>query len=247
MCGIAGISQPENRVTIEEATQLLEAIEDRGNHACGFSFLWTDADSHLAYSFPVSASRVAKLNQLKNRVGQSFEWVILHTRFTTQGSIEYNGNNHPIIGHGITLTHNGVIRNDEEIFQRLSVNRLHDVDSECISVGLAHKGIQWVANNIKGSMSLAWVEDDESSIVNLFTNGLNPLVYGWTKSGAFVYASNRYHLEDCFDMEMSFNAKPYTHYKVYKGDIISQRELTSKYPKREAKVLARNSHPSTWY
>mgnify|MGYP001490108064 CR=1 FL=1 len=39
---------------------------------------------------------------------------MLHTRYSTQGNKHNNGNNHPVLGHGYIVTHNGVIHGDDD-------------------------------------------------------------------------------------------------------------------------------------
>ena len=157
-----------------------------------------------------------------DKVGTFTRYAFMHTRFTTQGSIKRNGNNHPVVRDDIILTHNGVIR-DAEVFSHFGVNRKYEVDTEAIIIGLRLGGIEWVADNIQGSMSLAWVDCTiDRTQINLFTNGRNPLVIGRTKSGLIVWASNLYHL-DGFDLESHFNATPFKHYVIHATGMITSR------------------------
>ena len=153
-------------------------------------------------------------------------YCLLHTRFTTQGSIQNNGNNHPVVRDGIILTHNGVIQ-DRPVYRHFDVTPIHQVDTEAIIVGLRHSNPTWVAENIQGSMSIAWVDCTKStSIVNLMTNGRNPLVIARLRNGDIVYASCEYHLEE-FDISHSFNAVPFKVYKIDSETGIIRSEFIS--------------------
>jgi hypothetical protein len=142
------------------------------------------------------------------------DYLLLHTRYSTHGSTTYNGNNHPVQGHGFIVTHNGVLQNDDETFQTLDVNRLHQVDSEAINATLRYSGVESVADELEGSISIAWVDETDSTTVHLFTNGLNPLVIGRTVDGDIVWASGLHHLEQAFEMASYFHAEPFKHYWV---------------------------------
>lgn len=248
MCGIAGIYAGSNPVNLEEVEAVWEAISDRGNHAAGFAFRWVDSDTDVVWKKAVSSKVAVKERVFSKKVGGNLSYALLHTRFTTQGSTANNGNNHPIVGHDIILTHNGVISNDDSVFSELGVERLHQVDTECINAGLRHRNTQWVTENIAGSMSIAWVDVTQNQQeVHLITNGRNPLVIGRTVEGHVVWASNLYHLEDSFNLKSSFNAVPYKQYTISQG--INEPKIESQFVSElrgQARVLRRGSHAASW-
>ena len=248
MCGIAGIYAGSQPVNLQEVEAVWVAIADRGTHAAGFAFRWADSDSDIVFKRASSSRELVKQKVFSKKVGGNLAYALLHTRFTTQGSTANNGNNHPIVGHDIILTHNGVISNDDLIFRELNVNRLHQVDTECINAGLRHKNTQWITEKVQGSMSIAWVDTTQNQQeVHLITNGRNPLVIGRTVEGHVVWASNKYHLEDSFNMKSTFNATPYKKYTISQG--INEPVITSEFvsDRREnARVLFRGSHAASW-
>ena len=212
MCGIGGFV-PSRNVNTTSVKRLWRAIQDRGKHASGLAYLPTGTQQIEIAKGAVNSSEAIEQGTIAH-MGSEIDWVMLHTRFTTQGSTSNNNNNHPVCRDEIILTHNGVIYNDQEVFDRLAIDgvfRKYDVDTEAIAAGLAHRGIEWVASEIRGSMSLAWVDTTKPSQVNWFTNGQNPLVIGRLQDGGIVWASQPHHLED-LPVRDWFWAKPFKHY-----------------------------------
>lgn len=243
MCGIGGIYLPDGVVLTEALKVSIEstfsALEDRGTHACGFAWSWLDSDAVNAWKGAMSASTALKYGKM-DRTGLMCRTILLHTRYTTQGSTAYNGNNHPVLRDGITLTHNGVLWNDDEVFRHFGLSRLHQVDTEAINASLRHGGVEWLVENVSGSYSLAWMDETRSTQeVNLLTNGRNPLVIARTVEGAIVWASNLYHL-DSFNLESSFNASPFKHYTLNPDGIISSAWVSDR--RESPKVFNRNTH-----
>ena len=227
MCGIGGFyrgSVGETPTTF--INNLWCSLEDRGTHAAGVVIGWADADKPISMKAAKQASICSEM--LSKAKGHNTEYVLLHTRFTTQGSTKNNGNNHPVIGHGITLTHNGVLSNDTHIFNKLKINPLHDVDTEAINAALSVKSPKWMIENIQGSMSIAWVETDKSpDEVHLLTNGRNPLVIGRTMDNHVIWASTKTHLETSgFDFKDIFSAVPYKQYTISKGGRIKSKFIS---------------------
>lgn len=227
MCGIGGFyrgSVGETPTTF--INNLWCSLEDRGTHAAGVVIGWADADKPISMKAAKQASICSEM--LSKAKGHNTEYVLLHTRFTTQGSTKNNGNNHPVIGHGITLTHNGVLSNDTHIFNKLKIDPLYDVDTEAINAALSAKSPKWMIENIQGSMSIAWVETDKSpDEVHLLTNGRNPLVIGRTIDNHVIWASTKTHLETSgFDFKDIFSAVPYKQYTISKGGRIKSKFIS---------------------
>ena len=213
MCGIGGVVAVKGKFPKKNATKLWDNISSRGKHACGVSWFWNDSDYVQTWKGPISSTKAISRGIMK-RVGELVHYALFHTRFATNGSTKNNGNNHPIIRDNIILTHNGVIRNHNEVFTEFNVNRNNEVDSEALNVALRHCGIEYIADNIQGSVSIAWVDTQESlHKINLFTNGLNPLVIGRTTQNQIVWASLLSHL-DCFELKSHFYAVPYKKYTI---------------------------------
>jgi len=233
MCAIGGYYSVSGRPTpVRAIKSLWKAMEARGTHAAGLAVGWTDSDKPMSFK---AAKRAGQMLKVVNKYakGDNTQYVMLHTRFTTQGSVKNNGNNHPITNHGITLTHNGVLYNDDEIFncvkKDFGVKRVNEVDTEAINAALCCYTPQWTLENIDGSMSIAWVDDRESTgTVNLATNGENPLVIGRTKSNDIVWASTKQILEKSdFVLKEVFHATPFKVYTITPDGIIRSRYVST--------------------
>ena len=243
MCGIGGIYMVGNDLLPTVQTEaMFKALDDRGGHASGVAWLWHDSDELLVFKGARTATSIS--SQMFKKIGSQVRYAMFHTRYTTKGSTSYNGNNHPIVGHGITLTHNGVLRNDNQVFRSLGVRRLHEVDSEAINAVLSVDGVESLPVDIDGSMSIAWVDSTVSNTtINLFTNGKNPLVIGRTIEGHVVWASNLYHL-DSFELESHFNAQPFKHYWVGLDGVIESKWVSDE--RTMPRVLGKNSHVASY-
>tara|TARA_R110002020_G_scaffold282380_1_gene498069 strand:- start:42 stop:1013 length:972 start_codon:yes stop_codon:yes gene_type:complete len=216
MCGIGGFYNTNGGKTpVSSITSLWCALEDRGTHAHGMAFNWVNGDKPVVYK-KVGAANKSKSVVKKYLSGKNLRYVLLHTRFTTQGSTHNMFNNHPIVRDGITLTHNGVLRNDRQVFNQLNVKPLGEVDTEAINAALRHKGVKWTSEKIQGSMSIAWIDEkDSTQNVHLLTNGGNPLVIARTFCGNIVWASCLYHIEEAgFKILSHFNALPFKQYTL---------------------------------
>ena len=224
MCGIGGIYiRKKTGLNQKDLKQLWVNLEDRGKHASGIAFLWQDADKVIVRKGPRKAS---SNHSMIDSMGQMVQYALLHTRYTTQGSVDNNSNNHPVVRDSVIMTHNGVIGNDWEMFKDLDIQPRFEVDTEALVAGIEEKGIGWTARKASGSMSIAWVNTENLEEVNLFTNGRNPLVIGELEDGSIVWASGFHHMKHYKPLKY-FHAIPgvlYTlspqgiRYKPIKGD-----------------------------
>ncbi len=222
MCGIGGGFAPDWAVGFPEieTVTLWEGLTTRGGHAHGFALSMEGSQAPLVMKWPGPSTDncdlLQSLLELDAKHMGGVNYVLLHTRYATQGSVKENGNNHPITTNRMIVTHNGVLRNDNEIMKRLGTTRFLDVDTEAINASLRLKSPIWTINNITGSISVAWVDLDDTSTVHLMTNGLNPLAIGRLKSGHMVWASTEWHLADAFgDLLMeAFFALPFKQYSL---------------------------------
>ena len=218
MCGIGGFYNATGGQTpVAALSSLWRALEVRGTHASGFSVGWMDADLPLTIKRPGRTSKLtSSMEQFTS--GNHTQYVLLHTRHATQGDVNQNGNNHPIVGHGFTTTHNGWVNNYDEIIDDLADFQIHpknQVDSECLNMILKADSIQELADWVDGPVSLAWVDHQNPDTVHLFTNGQNPLVIGRTVDGDIVWSSTAQILERSdFVMQDYFHAVPFKQYTL---------------------------------
>lgn len=193
MCGIAGfsLSTTERCHPTDVARAMLLAIELRGPHATGVAWcdphdgrVWIHKDAMAAHDF------VKHMHLAGGRTA------ILHTRFATKGTPQDNGNNHPIDVGGIVGVHNGQIRNDDELFAALDVERYAEVDSEA-AFALLHATQelpQDVLGQLKGTAALAWMQVDPdgcnpSRTLHLARLSYSPLWLAQTRNGSTLFGS----------------------------------------------------------
>ena len=230
MCGIGGISLPahdaftkDRKLPISQVSNLWEEMSDRGNHACGFAIKWTNSENVVVVKQPGSSLEMS--GQIEQYGSSDFvQYVMLHTRYATQGSTAKNYNNHPVVGYDMVVTHNGVLSNDRQILKTLKRKPMYDVDTEAINASLRLRSPKYTIEQVKGSMSISWVDVREPDVVHLMTNGQNPLVIARLHSGAIVWASMEYMIEEAgFDVKSSFIALPFKEYQLLPdGRIISR-------------------------
>ena len=128
MCGLYGVLSYGNKVKdMAEITEAL-AVESavRGTDATGIAYnkngkLIVFKKSKSAYEMTFSVP--------KNTVA-----VMGHTRHATQGTLNFNGNNHPFKGmcgdEEFALAHNGIICNDKKLRRELRLpSTIIDTDS----------------------------------------------------------------------------------------------------------------------
>src|SRR6266511_6016344 len=114
MCGIAGYSLSADcdvdRTLAAQA--LLAGIAERGADAVGYAY--RNGGRICVHKQRSGAS--ALLDRIE--IPQSATQVLIHVRDYTKGHPRIEANNHPIRHGSMVGIHNGMIVNDEEIFDR---------------------------------------------------------------------------------------------------------------------------------
>ncbi|HEX4878302.1 MAG TPA: class II glutamine amidotransferase, partial [Limnobacter sp.] len=137
MCGIVGVLSKTNAVPV--LIDGLKKLEYRGYDSAGLA-IQSDSTQQLARAR--SVGRVAELESTAQ--GMAARLGIAHTRWATHG-VPSERNAHPHISEGrgisVTVVHNGIIENHEDIRRQLMVDGYvftSDTDTEVIA-HLAHK------------------------------------------------------------------------------------------------------------
>jgi glucosamine--fructose-6-phosphate aminotransferase (isomerizing) len=135
MCGIVGAIAGRNVVPI--LLEGLKRLEYRGYDSAGVAVLADDtADAPDRVLRRVrSAGRVAELEMLAQRQGLAGNLGIAHTRWATHGAPSER-NAHPHVSGGVSVVHNGIIENHEELRVRLRAKGyvfVSDTDTEVIA------------------------------------------------------------------------------------------------------------------
>jgi glutamine---fructose-6-phosphate transaminase (isomerizing) len=195
LCGIAGYSlAAESRVERTLAARaLLAGIAERGADAVGY-----------AYRSPGSTVSVHKqrsgASELLERINlpQDATKLLLHVRDYTKGHPDLAANNHPIRHGAVVGIHNGIIRNDDDLFVHHGIDRAEagmTVDSEIIfalaerSRGRTAQALQ----QLNGSMAAAWLDEGRSEL--LLARGMGRPLWIGTRRNELFFASTRVALE----------------------------------------------------
>jgi glucosamine 6-phosphate synthetase-like amidotransferase/phosphosugar isomerase protein len=195
LCGIAGYSlDPQSRVERTLAARaLLAGIAERGADAVGY------AHRRPGSGVAVHKQRSGATALLERiRVPQDSSQLLVHVRDHTKGSPNLAANNHPIRHGAVVGIHNGVIRNDDELFELHRIERAEHgmtVDSEII-FALAEESRGRTAEALEqlhGSMATAWLDEGRPELV-LARGMARPLWLGQRKRELF-FASTRLALE----------------------------------------------------
>jgi glucosamine 6-phosphate synthetase-like amidotransferase/phosphosugar isomerase protein len=195
MCGIAGYSLSDNSAVDQTlaAQALLAGIAERGADAVGYA--WRDAESRVA----VHKQRSGASELLEQvAVPAAATQVLVHVRDYTKGHPRIAANNHPIRHGAVVGVHNGIIRNDEEIFERHDFSRHSPemtLDSEAIfALAEATNSNPRALEQLHGSMASAWLDERRPGIVQLARGIGRPLWLGRARHEVF-FASTRDALE----------------------------------------------------
>lgn len=120
MCGIFGVISTSN-VDKKKLSQLVEHSRQRGKDSSGLFFL-------EANKYKISRADY-DIDKLLNKVKPyNSNLVIGHSRLITNGQ----GDNQPVVRDKIAAIHNGIIINEDQVWEKLSVKRMHQIDSETI-------------------------------------------------------------------------------------------------------------------
>jgi glucosamine 6-phosphate synthetase-like amidotransferase/phosphosugar isomerase protein len=195
VCGIAGYSlSVECRIDRTLAAQtLFAAIAERGSDAAGYAYTRPEGPT-VVHKQRTGASRLLDSVAIPNDSAAA----LLHVRDYTKGHPSLAANNHPV-RHGAVLgVHNGVIANDDALFERHALTRDEPdmtVDSEAIFAlveGATH--VPAALEELHGSMATAWLDERVPEVVFVARGVGRPLWLG-RGAGATVFASTKAALE----------------------------------------------------
>jgi glucosamine 6-phosphate synthetase-like amidotransferase/phosphosugar isomerase protein len=195
LCGIAGYSLGlDSRVERTVAARaLLAGIAERGADAVGYAFRRPGSGVTLHKQ---RSGATALLDQI--RVADEATQLLLHVRDYTKGHPSLNANNHPVRHGSVVGVHNGIIVNDDKLFDEHGIARAEPgmtVDSEII-FALAEQSRGRTAQALQtlyGSMAAAWIDEHRSEL--LLARGMGRPLWVGTGKRELFFASTRLALE----------------------------------------------------
>jgi glutamine---fructose-6-phosphate transaminase (isomerizing) len=220
LCGIFGILIGENlKLSPKELKQIVNNMfrlsESRGKEASGLAIRFND--SVYVLKEPITSSKLIrtpayeklfdKTLKTEGYIGIQLQGPLLflgHSRLQTNGLSEINTNNQPVVKDGAIGVHNGIIVNDEnlwELFPTLKKN--YDVDTE-VFLSLLQlfraqgksimEAVRLVFDKIEGSASVAIQFDDANNLLLATNTGSLYLNLSINKK-ILVFASEKYILQ----------------------------------------------------
>lgn len=180
MCGIAGVylRKPNNLAHVDFSAvsrELLFAIDERGGDACGY--VAVDMDGGLQEQ--KAACPALDFEGEMRPMPDNMRTLLLHTRLATQGKAAFPENNHPVKSGPIRVIHNGVIHNDDKVFEDTGIHRIGRVDSEAIAAVINHYGWDKAMEGLetlKGSFAIAAINEEKPEELLLAKGEWSPLV-----------------------------------------------------------------------
>ncbi len=195
MCGIFGITQNNtSHFTKSEIISMISSLlllsESRGKEASGLAI--RSIDSINVYKKQESASKLIKTNNYKKILSNAMKRpsaIIGHTRLVTNGSMDDNQNNQPVIKNGTVGIHNGIITNDNELWHKfLNLKKTSQVDTEVLFGLIKHFFL--INNDIASATSKAFSIIEGSASISLLFDTLNYQILA-TNTGSLYYIANR--------------------------------------------------------
>ena len=171
----------------------MAAISERGSDAAGYCYRGPGVDLTVCKQRS-GASRLLDAIRVPHAAREG----LIHVRDYTKGHPSIEANNHPIRHGSVVGIHNGIIRNDEEIFASHGFERAAPrmtVDSEAIfALVEAERSSAGALDELYGSMATAWMDERTPDTVYLARGMGRPLWVGEGREALF-FASTKAALE----------------------------------------------------
>lgn len=249
MCGIFGLVTCGNdhyssNLLKKYLDRLFILSESRGKEASGLSI--RNSDSLYVLKKPISASKLIKSEIYREALQKGFSMqkkvrepvaIIGHCRLVTNGN-QYSGfNNQPVVKDGAVGVHNGIIVNDEQVWNSFTqMTREYEIDTEVLlsSIQLFRKetgslvsAAQKTFSVIEGAASIGLLFSDTNKLLLATNTGSLYTCFNESKD-LFVFASEKYILEQFFSKTHETPDKLFiSQIKPFHGCIINIESLDS--------------------
>ncbi len=190
MCGIVGYTG--NNPVQERLLDALELLEYRGYDSAGIA---TYTAGKKTVRVRKCAGRVLDLRKLcaKDKMVNESTCGIGHTRWATHGGV-CDANAHPHRCGNVTLVHNGIIENYEELKDHFMLHKelLSQTDTEVVAgvlnrlyTGNPHEAIKETVKYLKGTFALVILFDDQPDVIYAIRN-VSPIVAAYCEDGTML-------------------------------------------------------------
>ncbi len=218
MCGIFGyIKNQENNISDKTILKNLVLLsESRGKESSGIALI--NNNKIVVYKIPERGSALIKNSAYKNIVNNELKApfaVIGHARLVTNGLMEDNINNQPVIKDGMVGIHNGIIVNDSNIWNKFpDLKKESDIDTEVLLalIRLREKSglslveaIKSAFGEIEGTASIALLFNDYPYLLLATNNGS---LYFFEYENTLIFASEEYILKSLIKKNNFKNKDP---------------------------------------
>ncbi|RJG04665.1 hypothetical protein D3870_00290 [Noviherbaspirillum cavernae] len=237
MCGIFGVLAGKGAAIGGDALQailgqLYELSESRGKESAGIHAYLPQRRHAWTLKGDVPATDLIKTSQYQTVIravlseafpaGQQHVEtpvaMLAHSRLVTNGAAERYENNQPVRSGGVTMIHNGIVVNVDDLWRgNPHLLQSAEVDTEVIAAivndalsqgGDAVQATCIAYRKLKGAASIAWVHDAFSQVV-LATNTGDLYFFHDESRSLIVFASERYILEQAMQ-RCVVSSEPYT-------------------------------------
>src|SRR3989344_4123072 len=198
MCGIFGFVKTQSGAWTDKALldNLFILSESRGKESSGLAF--RNGDKIGVLKIPERGSALIKSRTYKQALKELDcpAAVIGHARLVTNGLLEDNLNNQPVIRDGIVGVHNGIIVNDKDIWRELpDLKNNGGVDTEALLALIRNtekqeqsliEATRKAFDRVEGTASIALLFNDYPYLLLATNNGS---LYFFEEAGGGGFAS----------------------------------------------------------
>ena len=188
MCGIVGYTGKQS--VAKQILDALELLEYRGYDSAGMAIV---DEINGQVQIRKRAGRVADLEKVWKANPVNGICGIGHTRWATHGGVS-DVNAHPHRAGRVTLVHNGIIENYEELKDHfgLADEMISDTDSEVVAAvlnrfytGDPHEALFQTVKCLKGTFALVVIFDDIPDVIFAIRN-VSPIVAAYREDGTML-------------------------------------------------------------
>ena len=188
MCGIVGYTGKQS--VAKQILDALELLEYRGYDSAGMAIV---DETNGQVQIRKRAGRVADLEKVWKANPVNGICGIGHTRWATHGGVS-DVNAHPHRAGRVTLVHNGIIENYEELKDHFGLaDELNsDTDSEVVAAvlnrfytGDPHEALFQTVKCLKGTFALVVIFDDIPDVIFAIRN-VSPIVAAYREDGTML-------------------------------------------------------------